>query len=74
MPPQVQAQARVAYQFFQRDPRHPGLSFKQAHTKRPIFSARVGLGYRALAVKDKDTVIWFWIGSHGDYEKLLTRL
>jgi len=32
------------------------------------------LGYRALAVRDDDTWVWFWIGNHGDYDSLLTRL
>jgi hypothetical protein len=70
----VQAQARLAYQLFRSDPAHPSLRFKQVHPTRPIFSARVGLGYRALAVKEESAVIWFWIGSHADYDKLLARL
>jgi len=74
LPPQVQAQARLAYQLFRRDPFHPGLRFKQVHPTRPIFSARVGLGYRALAVRTGEDVIWFWIGSHADYDNLLARL
>ena len=59
---------------FSEDPSHPGLNFKQAHTSRPIFSARVSLGYRALAIREGDALIWFWIGSHADYDKLLSRL
>jgi len=74
LPPQVQAQARLAYQLFRQDPFHPSLRFKQVHASRPIFSARVGLAYRALAVRDQDEVIWFWIGSHADYDDLLGRL
>jgi hypothetical protein len=74
LPPQVQAQARLAYQLFRQDPFHPSLRFKQVHPSRPIFSARVGLSYRALAVREKDEVIWFWIGSHADYDDLLGRL
>jgi len=74
LPPQVQAQARLAYQLFRRDPFHPSLRFKQVHPTRPIFSARVGLAYRALAIREGETVIWFWIGSHADYDKLLERL
>ena len=69
----VQAQARLAYDLFRRDPSHPSLRFKQVHPTRPIFSARVGLAYRALAVKAGDEVIWFWIGSHADYDKLVAR-
>ena len=41
---------------------------------RPIFSARVSLGYRALAIREEDTWVWFWIGSHSDYDQLLSRL
>jgi len=74
LPPQVQAQARLAYQLFRRDPFHPSLRFKQVHAARPIFSARVGFGYRALAVSEGDAVIWFWVGSHADYDHLLARL
>jgi len=74
LPPQVQAQARLAYQLFQQDPFHPSLRFKQVHASRPIFAARVGLAYRALAVREGDKVIWFWIGSHADYDHLLDRL
>ena len=31
LPPQVQAQARLAYQLFRRDPSHPSIRFKQVH-------------------------------------------
>jgi hypothetical protein len=44
------------------------------HTTRPIYSARVGLGYRALAVLDGDLAVWFWIGTHADYDRLLRSL
>jgi hypothetical protein len=74
LPPQVQAQARLAYQLFRQDPFHPSLRFKQVHQSRPIYSARVGLAYRALALREGDAVIWFWIGSHADYDDLLGRL
>jgi len=70
----VQDQARLAYRLFRDNPEHPSLRFKPVHPKRPIYSARVGLGYRALAVRDGDAVIWFWIGSHADYDHLLKRL
>jgi len=70
----VQAQARLAYQLFRQDPFHPSLRFKQVHPTRQIYSARVGLAYRALAVRAGEDVIWFWIGSHADYDNLLDRL
>ena len=74
LPVQVQRRARIAYLRFRRDPNHPGLQFKKVHATRSIYSARVGLGYRALGVHEADTIIWFWIGSHADYDRLLAQL
>jgi len=74
LPNQVRYRAREAYRRFRDNPNHPSLRFKQAHSARPIYSARVGLGYRALAVIEGDVVIWFWIGTHAEYERLLRSL
>lgn len=73
LPDAVRVRARAAYRLFQHDPHHPSLHFKQVHPRRPIFSAQVGLGYRALGVLDTDTVVWFWIGSHADYDRLISQ-
>lgn len=70
----MQRQARAAYKLFAQDPAHPSLRFKQVHTTRPIYSARVGLGYRALGVREGEDVIWFWIGSHAEYDRLIDSL
>jgi len=74
LPASVQSQAREAYRLFRQNPAHPGLHFKQVHTDPPTYSARVGIGYRAVGVKDGHTIIWFWIGSHANYDKLLEQL
>jgi len=74
LPEHVQDRARVAFRQFQQDPAHPSLRLKQVHATRPIYSARVGLSYRALAVRDDQVYIWFWIGTHGDYDQLLRQL
>jgi hypothetical protein len=74
LPAHVQDRARGAYRQFVDDPQHPSLRFKQVHATRPIYSARVGLAYRALAVRDGDVVVWFWIGTHADYDILLRQL
>ena len=36
-----------------------------------LWSVRIGLGYRALAIAGKDGFQWFWIGSHADYDRLV---
>lgn len=74
LPPQVRRQAKEAYRLFQGNPAHPGLHFKQVHADPPIYSARVGIGYRAVAALNGDAIIWFWIGSHADYDRLLQQL
>lgn len=72
LPEPVRVRARKAYRIFLADPGHPGLRFKQVHPVDPIVSARVGLGHRALGVRKGDEVIWFWIGSHADYDRLVS--
>jgi hypothetical protein len=74
LPDAVQRQARDAYLIFIDDPFHPSLRFKQVHPTRPIYSVRVNLDYRALGVRDDDEIVWFWIGSHADYDRLVTQL
>jgi hypothetical protein len=74
LPTAVQRQAREAYRLFRQNPAHPGLRFKQVHPDPPIYSARVGISYRAVGVRDGNTMIWYWIGSHADYDKLLQQL
>jgi hypothetical protein len=71
LPGDVQNRVRHAYRLFLENPSHPSLRFKLVHPTRPIYSARIGLGYRALAVRQTDVLIWFWVGSHADYDVLL---
>jgi hypothetical protein len=74
LPIDVQRHAQVAYELWKKNPFHESLQFKKAHTKRPIYSVRIGLDWRALALKEGNSMIWFWIGSHSDYDRLLTNL
>lgn len=74
LPHHVQRQARQAYRLFRQNAAYPGLHFKRVHDVPPIYSARVGIGYRAAGVLDGDTITWFWIGSHANYDRLLETL
>jgi hypothetical protein len=71
LPRHVQRQARHAYRLLSDNPSHPGLHFKQVSSEPPTYSARVGMGYRALCVRDGDELVWFWIGSHAEYDRLV---
>lgn len=71
LPEEVQVQIRKTYRQFKQDHNHPGLRFKKVHTELPIYSARISKSYRAVGQLDGDTVIWFWVGSHAEYDQLL---
>ena len=70
LPEEVRRQARQAYKLFQQDPRHPSLRFKKVDKQSNSWSVRVGLGYRALGVLEESVIVWFWIGSHAEYDRL----
>lgn len=74
LPEPVRQQARQAYALFQQSPHHPSLRFRQVHPTRPIFSARVGLHYRAVGIRQDNNISRFWIGSHAEYDRLLGQL
>jgi hypothetical protein len=67
LPPSVQSNAKRAFELLQRDPRHPSLRFKKVGQ---YWSARVGLGYRALGRTIDEGVLWGWIGPHDEYDKI----
>ena len=74
LPEQVQRQAQEAYMRFQVDPWHASLRFKRIRGTKDIYSARIGTGYRAICQRDEGDVTWFWIGTHADYDRLLSQL
>ena len=74
LPSHIRGRARASYQLWAEEPGHPSLQFKRVHSSRPVYSVRIGIGWRALGVVDGDEIIWFWIGSHAGYDKMLTRL
>jgi hypothetical protein len=69
LPAEVRELADKNFQLLKTNPRHPSLHFKKIGD---LWSARVGLHYRALALDDPpDGVVWFWIGRHDQYESLI---
>jgi hypothetical protein len=74
LPEQTRKEAKKAYEIFKKDPYHPSLHFKRIHSTRPIFSVRITKDYRAVGVQRDKQVLWFWIGSHGDYDSLVNQL
>ena len=68
LPADLQAQADKQFELLKQNPRHPSLQFKKVGK---IWSARVSSAIRALAVEDGSDFIWFWIGDHQEYERLI---
>jgi len=68
LPESVRALADKNYALLKENPRHPSLQFKKVGR---LWSVRVGLQYRALAAEVGDDLVWFWIGSHRDYDRLI---
>jgi len=70
-PPEVQEEAKRAFALFRANPSHPGLHFKKLEGEDPIYSVRIGLGHRALGAMKKGRIVWYWIRSHADYDRLV---
>ena len=72
LPLHIRQQADKNFDLLKANPDHPSLQLKAVGR---FWSARVGLSWRALAVKDQEseTLVWFWIGSHAEYDRLVGR-
>jgi hypothetical protein len=66
--PEIQSLASKNFELLKRDFRHPSLQFKKVCK---VWSARVGLEHRALAVLTSDGFLWFWIGHHAEYDRII---
>ena len=70
LPQKVKELADKSFRLLKQNPTHPSLRFKKIGK---VWSIRVGAVYRALALKDEDGFIWFWIGTHEEYNNIISR-
>jgi hypothetical protein len=68
LPEETRRLADESYRLLLSDPKHPSLHFKRIGR---FWSARVGAHYRALAVEHEDCVVWFWVGQHALYNRMV---
>jgi len=68
LPASVRRVADRNYKMLKENPKHPSLHFKKIGR---YWSVRAGIHYRALAVEIESDLVWFWIGSHAEYDKLI---
>ena len=69
LPVEVQELARANYELLKSNPYHPSLHFKRVGN---YWSVRVGRGYRALATEVEGGFLWGWIGSHAEYDRIIS--
>lgn len=75
LPEHIRELAKRNYEQFKVDPAHPSLKFEKLMGRRVVWAVRVGDHYRALAREREDsTLVWFWIGTHEEYNGLIKRL
>lgn len=68
LPAEVRRLADESYALLKANPRHPSLHLKKVGR---FWSVRVGAHHRALSVETDDGLLWFWIGRHDEYERLI---
>ncbi len=66
LPRSVQELADKQYNLLKANPRHPSLHLKKV---KSYWSIRVGIKYRAVAVELEEGLLWFWVGTHAEYDK-----
>lgn len=72
LPSSIQRPARNNYRWWKPNPSPPSLHFKRVQVRDSVDSVRVAKGWRALGWLDGDSITWFWIGSHADYDRLIS--
>ena len=69
LPTGIQRLADESYGRLKADPWHPSIHFKKVGR---MWSARIGIHYRAVAVEDGSDLVWFWIGHHSEHDRIIT--
>jgi hypothetical protein len=72
LPKEVQQLADKNHKLLIADPQHPSPQLKKVGATKALWSVRVGIHYRALGLDKPQDIVWFWIGSHAEYDKLLS--
>ena len=68
LPKNIQQLANKNFDLLKTNINHPSLHVKKV---KEYWSVRVGVKHRALAVESKEGLVWFWIGTHAEYDRLI---
>jgi hypothetical protein len=73
LPAEVRAAAREAHRRFSVNPAHPSLQLERLRFDGRAWSVRVTRNHRAVARRHGDDWLWFWIGSHAEFDRRFPR-
>ncbi|MDP1546824.1 MAG: hypothetical protein Q8L87_12435 [Anaerolineales bacterium] len=68
LPSATQKVADKNFELLKSDSKHPSLHLKKVGR---YWSVRAGKKYRALGVDVDQGILWFWIGIHSEYDKII---
>ncbi len=68
LPRAIQEVADKNFELLKADPKHPSLHMKKVGR---YWSIRAGKKYRAVGVDIDEGILWFWIGVHSEYDKII---
>jgi mRNA-degrading endonuclease RelE of RelBE toxin-antitoxin system len=74
LPEEVRLRAKKSYRQWLINPFHPSLHYKKIHDNLPIWSVRVGLHYRVVGIMHDEKMLWYFIGTHAEYDRLIKTL
>ena len=67
LPQPVRKLADQNFELLKSDPRHPSLHLKKVGRH---WSVRIGIHYRAVGVESHQGILWYWIGTHAEYDRM----
>ena len=74
LPLRVRKRVQWCLLIWASDPSHPSLFLKKPFGNKSFWSMRITKGYRAIGYLKGDKMFWFWVGSHDNYERMLSQL
>lgn len=70
LPKKIQDLADKNYALLKKNPRHLSLHFKKIND---LWAVRVSKQFRALGFEEPEGIVWFWIDSHQEYDRILKK-
>jgi len=70
LPENIRNLSRENFEILKKNPYYLSIHFKKIGK---FWSVRIGDYYRALAIEEGEDYIWFWIGTHNDYDNMVKK-